>query len=170
MRNSGGLLSPNNLVVLFRPISSSLRSSKITSLTFSKLRTPPTVPTMSSSSSTFSTAMLRAVSPLASATVSAYSDDRDTLRLSRHTMYQGATTVDDLVAMVPQDYRHVLRDPLMGIANTTTKLCSARATLARWNAHKTAGTFPPHIRVRAPEVQLSKDFGEDAAGAGHRTR
>src|ERR1700683_1562948 len=105
MRNSGGLLSPNNLVVLFRPISSSLRSSKITSLTFSKLRTPPTVLTMSSSS-TVSTAMLRAVSPLASATVSAYSDDRDTLRLSRHTMYQGATTVDDLLAMVPQDYRH----------------------------------------------------------------
>ena len=72
--------------------------------------------------------------------------------------------------MVPMDYCHVLCDPLLGIAATTNKLCSVQATFARWQDHSQAGTYPPHICVRAPEVQLSKDFGENDASALHQQR
>ena len=84
-------------------------------------------------------------------------------------MYQSVFSIDKLLAMVPSDYRHVLCDPLIGVAATTTKLCAAWATLGKWQAHKTAGTYPPHMRVRAPEVQLSRGLREDKKGATHRS-
>ena len=117
---------------------------------------------------TFASALFRAVSPLN--TANSFSEDDPTgSRRGRHLMYQGASSIDDLLAMVPADYRHVLRDPLIGVAATTTKLCAVRATLGKWQAHKTAGTYPPHMRVRAPEVQLSRGFGEDDKSAAHRS-
>ena len=84
-------------------------------------------------------------------------------------MYQGASSIDKLLVMVPSDYHHVLRDPLIGVAATTTKLCTVRAILGKWQAHKTAGTYPPHMHVRAPEVQLSQGFREDEKGTAHRS-
>jgi hypothetical protein len=88
-------------------------------------------------------------------------------RAARHAVLQAATSVDALVSMVPSDYQHVLRDALIGIAATATKLCAARTTVARWLQHQAAGTLPPHLRSAMPEVQLTKDFAADAAGAAH---
>ncbi|KIM76751.1 hypothetical protein PILCRDRAFT_91510 [Piloderma croceum F 1598] len=112
-----------------------------------------------------------ALSPLSAAigAVSTSKEDEDVRRIGRHTTLQAASSVDELLAMIPQDYRHILCEPLLGVANTVTKLCLARATLSRWQSHHAAGTFLPHIRVKAPEVQLLKDFGEDNEGATHRS-
>ena len=81
------------------------------------------------STTAFNTSMLHAVSPLPSAIAHASSTDEESACITHDTMYQGATSVDDLVAMVPQDFHHVLRTPLPGVA--------------RWKAHQMAGTFPP---------------------------
>jgi hypothetical protein len=118
---------------------------------------------------TASSSILLALSPLTDALATVSTDDSDRHRIAQHTTLQAASTVDELIAMIPSDYRHVLHQPLLGVANTVAKLCAARSTLARWRSHEAAGTYPPHMRVRAPEVQLSKDFGEDDAGAAHRS-
>ena len=96
--------------------------------------------------------------------------DSDSSRLGRHTLYQGASTVEELVAMVPSDYRHVLRDPLLGIAATTTKLLAGRTTLTKWRAHQLASpkTYPSFIRAKAPEIQLTKEFGSSDEALLHK--
>ncbi|KIJ60885.1 hypothetical protein HYDPIDRAFT_170027 [Hydnomerulius pinastri MD-312] len=115
------------------------------------------------------THLLRALSPL-HAGADARDEDSDTRRLARHTRLQGATSVDDLVALVPADFRHVLREPLLGIAATATKLAATRTTLAKWEGHLVAGTYPPHLHQKAPAVQLTKGFGESADGAAHKAK
>jgi hypothetical protein len=109
----------------------------------------------------------RALSPALNGVAMALESSDEAARLSRHAGLQAATTVDSLVAMVPQDYQHVLRDALVGIAATATKLYAARATVARWMQHQAAGTLPPHLRSAMPEVQLTKDFAAEPAGAAH---
>lgn len=54
----------------------------------------------------------------------------------------------------------------MGIAVTAAKLNGARTTVVQWLQHQSAGTLPLHMRPLMPEVQLTKDFAADAAGAG----
>ena len=77
-------------------------------------------------------AFLRSTSPLAEAmataslvvprdSASALSERRNT----RSRALMGANTVKEVIAMVPSDYREVLRGPLMGVAATTEKLCAA---------------------------------------------
>ncbi|KIK73872.1 hypothetical protein PAXRUDRAFT_177277 [Paxillus rubicundulus Ve08.2h10] len=89
-------------------------------------------------------------------------DDAATARQAR---LQGATTLEGVLAFVPADFREVLRDPLQGIANIAEKLASTRATLSKWQAHKAAGTLPPHLKSKVPEVQLTKGYREAAEGA-----
>jgi hypothetical protein len=109
----------------------------------------------------------RALSPALNGVAMALESSDEAARLARHAGLQAATTVDSLVAMVPQDYQHVLRDALVGIAATATKLYAARATVARWMQHQATGTLPPHLRSAMPEVQLTKDFAAEPAGAAH---
>ncbi|KAH7881876.1 hypothetical protein F5I97DRAFT_1813652 [Phlebopus sp. FC_14] len=92
----------------------------------------------------------------------------DRLMQARHMAMQAASSVDEVIAMVPSDYRHVLAEPLKGVASTATKLLNARATLAKWEAHKAAGTFPPHIVVKLPAVQTTRGFRESAEGLACR--
>jgi hypothetical protein len=109
----------------------------------------------------------RALSPVLNGVSMALENPDDVARSVRHAGLQAATSVDALVSMVPSDYQHVLRDALIGIAATATKLFGARTTVARWLQHQAAGTLPPHLRSVMPEVQLTKDFAADAAGAAH---
>src|SRR5882757_3607362 len=109
----------------------------------------------------------RALSPVLSGVSVALENSDEVARGVRHAGLQAATSVDALIAMVPQDYQHVLRDSLIGIAATATKLYAARATVARWLQHQAAGTLPPHLRSAMPEVQLTKDFAAEPAGAAH---
>lgn len=109
----------------------------------------------------------RALSPFVDASAALGGSDEDASRTARHAALQAASTVDSLIAMVPADYRHVLREALLGISATATKLNGARTVVARWLQHQAAGTLPPHLRSAMPEVQLTKDFAADAAGAAH---
>lgn len=121
-----------------------------------------------------SSSFARALSPLASiaqvSLAAAESVDESSKTLIWHTALQGATTVEDILAMVPSDYRHVLREPLLGVAATATKLHAARNTVAKWLQHQTAGTYPPHLRFKVPEVQLTKDYSKDQEAVAHQRR
>jgi len=109
----------------------------------------------------------RALSPAVDSLIACSSVDDDASRSARHACLQAASTVEALISMVPSDYRHVLADALRGIAVTAAKLNGARTIVARWVQHQAAGTLPPHLRTQMPEVQLTKDFAADPAGAAH---
>jgi len=109
----------------------------------------------------------RALSPAVDALIATSSVDEEAARSARHAVLQAATTVEALIAMVPSDYRTVLSDALRGISVTASKLNGARSIVARWLQHQAAGTLPPHLRASMPEVQLTKDFAADPAGAAH---
>ncbi|KAJ6579857.1 hypothetical protein B0H10DRAFT_2235555 [Mycena sp. CBHHK59/15] len=96
------------------------------------------------------------------------SNDADARTITRHTLLQGASTMEELLALISDDYRHVLRGPLKGISDTTEKLLKTRATLAKWRQHQAAGTTPTHMRAKAPQVQLTKDFGMEPAAVAHQ--
>ncbi|KAI0041308.1 hypothetical protein FA95DRAFT_1599033, partial [Auriscalpium vulgare] len=57
----------------------------------------------------------------------------------------------------------------MVIAANATKRCRARDTFNKWTAHKTAGTFPQHLRSKPPHIQMSKGFAEKDTAATHRS-
>ena len=109
----------------------------------------------------------RALSPVVDSLIATSNVDEDSARAARHAVLQAASTVEGLIAMVPADYRFVLADALRGIAVTAQKLNGARTIVARWVQHQAAGTLPPHLRSSMPEVQLTKDFAADPAGAAH---
>jgi hypothetical protein len=79
--------------------------------------------------------------------------------------------------MVPADYRDVLSQPLKGVAATAAKLCGVRTTLQKWEQHRAAGTYPPHLQQRVPTVPMTAGFREagkgaeltDALAASHKT-
>ncbi|KIJ06628.1 hypothetical protein PAXINDRAFT_91724 [Paxillus involutus ATCC 200175] len=88
--------------------------------------------------------------------------------MSRQHRLQSATSTDAVLALVPADYRELLRDSLLGYVSGADKLCHARATIAKWQAHKAAGSLPPHLKSKVPEVQLTKGYLETADGANAR--
>ena len=81
----------------------------------------------------------------------------------RVRLISSAMTVEEVIACVHSDYREVLREPLLSLAATVSRLASAKATLEKWNAHQRASTIPPHLRIKEPEVQLTKGFRESDA-------
>ena len=36
----------------------------------------------------------------------------------------------------------------------------SRATIAKWKQHQTAKIYPPHLKSKVPQIQLSKEFRE----------
>lgn len=107
----------------------------------------------------------RALSPLAASIAAASSAEEEDKDHARRAPLLSANSVEDLVAMVPSDFRNVLRDPLHEVAALTGKLCSAREVLARLRQHQAAGTFPSNLRAKAPEVQVSKEFSSSPGNA-----
>ena len=79
-----------------------------------------------------------------------------------------ANTIEEVVAMVPSDYRDVLRAPLHGVAKTVEKLCSARATLAKWEKQRASGTYPSFVAAKPPTLVLSKNFSSSDSAAAHQ--
>ena len=114
---------------------------------------------------------LRAMSPLIQSVREAYAtndeEDEQTRLITKSTALQSASTVDEVLAMVPADYRDVLRTPLMGIAATVSKLMAARSTLAKWKAHQGAGTFPSFVSGKKPSIQLTKEYDASDEGQAH---
>lgn len=116
----------------------------------------------------FDASITRALSPMPGIMSAVLGASEDASAIARHTTLQSATSVETLIGMIPSDYQHVLRDALLGIAATTVKKLSATATLAKWEQHRAAGTYPSHLAVKAPEIQLTRDFGEKAEAAVHQ--
>ena len=79
----------------------------------------------------------------------------------------GASTVDEVIALIPSEYRDVLRAPLKGIQVTVEKLVAARTTLAKWEKHKASGTYPAFIASKPPSLVLSSVYNASEAGAAH---
>ncbi|KAF8873031.1 hypothetical protein BD779DRAFT_1452310, partial [Infundibulicybe gibba] len=79
-------------------------------------------------------------------------------------MLQGASTVDELISMIPADYRQVLRKPLLVVADTATKLCHARSSLAKLDAHIVGGTLPSSLQSKAPSHQSGAEHAKSDAG------
>ncbi|KAI9449565.1 hypothetical protein HD554DRAFT_2034209, partial [Boletus coccyginus] len=88
----------------------------------------------------------------------------------RHAALQGANSVGEVIEMIPHDFRHVLAGPLRAIAATANRLYSVQATLEKWRSHQTAGTVPPFLSQKAPEVQFTKGFEESATGISQREK
>ena len=80
----------------------------------------------------------------------------------RHAALQAANSVGEVIGFIPHDFRHVLAGPLRAIAATADRLNGVQATLAKWCSHQAAGTFPPFMSQKVPEVQFTKGFEESA--------
>jgi hypothetical protein len=111
-----------------------------------------------------SAAFIRAASPLF-AGISATLAQGQTEAVGRiHADFglQGASSVDDVIAMIPGDYRTELRPFILEVADNATKRCAAQTVLTRWSLLKAAGRYPSHLTVKSPEVQLSKGFAQES--------
>ncbi|TFY51271.1 hypothetical protein EVJ58_g10656, partial [Rhodofomes roseus] len=90
-------------------------------------------------------------------------------RLHRQSLLGAANSVDDVVALVPRDYRDQLRPLLLEAAGTQSKICTADQVLKRLEDHKSRGTLPQHLRSKVPPLQFSKEYAETEAGASARS-
>ena len=116
--------------------------------------------------STMTSAFIRAVSPglttIASAIQTSSGTDRDVAAQDRQTGIMQASTVNDLIELIPSDYRAALTDPLHALVQLVIKLESCRATNESLHKHQVAGTFPAFLKGTPPKVQHSKEFAETA--------
>ncbi|KAF8867456.1 hypothetical protein CPB84DRAFT_1859394 [Gymnopilus junonius] len=120
------------------------------------------------------TAFIRALSPavhaLSGVTLASGGLDTDThdaaSRHARHSALQGASSLEELIAMVPSDYRDVLRPFILDVAGLATKRVAVMETFAKWKAHQSASpkTYPSFILTKAPSVQLTKEFAGTDVG------
>ena len=116
-----------------------------------------------------SSAFLRALSPALAANTEAVNavgsgvrEDKD--RLARHSTIMGASSVNDLIELIPADYRSVLADPLHALVQLVIKLANSKSTLAKWLEHEAAGTMPAFLRGTAPQIQFTSGFSDTADG------
>ena len=122
------------------------------------------------SSSAAANATLRAMSPVtrAIADIALEQPGGESLdtrrRRARLVALQSATTVEELVGIVPDDFRLLLAPTLRDVATKTQRLCHARATLHRWSLLFEKGELPPHLKGSNAEVQMTKAYAETADG------
>lgn len=122
------------------------------------------------SSSATGAAIFRAMSPVTRslAEIALDQGDGETIGLRRRRArlmaLQSATSVEDLVAIVPDDYRLLLAPTYRDVATKTQRLCHAQATLHRWSLLQEKGELPPHLKVAHAEVQMTKAYAESPDG------
>ena len=117
-----------------------------------------------------STSFARALSPIASIITTASATDDDASAVARQTAYASAATIDDLIWMVPMDYRQVLRPPILEAASGATKLFATGTALDKLRKHKASGTFPSFIVTKNPALQQTRQFASTEEGANYLTR
>ena len=77
-------------------------------------------------------------------------------------------SVEQVIDAVYSDYRPAWREYLLSYASWCEKRETVRSSLERLERTLEAQTVPPRLRVKAPEFQFTKEFGEsndDAASA-----
>ncbi|KAG2018867.1 hypothetical protein CC2G_008248 [Coprinopsis cinerea AmutBmut pab1-1] len=114
-----------------------------------------------SAATSLAAATIRAVSPLAHAML--VDNDHDTASLRRHAAVMAVSTLEELLALVPTNYRECLREAIYRYAEIAKKRFNARTTLAKWQDHATNSTLPTHLSSKVPEIQVSKEFRADKA-------
>ncbi|KAH9008221.1 hypothetical protein EDB85DRAFT_1883997 [Lactarius pseudohatsudake] len=109
-----------------------------------------------------SSTIIRALSPSLNTIAQHTAGTHDEALNARHFALSGAQSVEELLELVPSDYRLVLTDPFRDIERHCYKLSSARTTLGKWKHHASVGTFPPHLRSTAPKIQFNSGYADDA--------
>ena len=97
--------------------------------------------------------------------LAAHSEERI---LILHAKITDSRSVDQVIDCIPNDYRAALREPFLLYASWCEKMESVNSSKDRLTAALSAQTVPPRLRVKAPEFQFTKEFGEantDAASA-----
>jgi hypothetical protein len=118
-----------------------------------------------------SSSIIRALSPgLAAIHQTLTGHDDEDKALARHLALSGANSVDEILELIPSDYRTVLADPLRHCAGHVEKLHAAITTLTKWESHLAAGTLPAHLRTSAPKVQFSAVYVNDAEAKAAEAR
>jgi hypothetical protein len=85
---------------------------------------------------------------------------------ARWSVLLGANSLSELVAMVPANYREVLRPFLVEVSSNAEKRVRAMETHTKLSSLRARDPiqFPSHIAVKAHEVQLTKEFASTDAG------
>ena len=73
---------------------------------------------------------------------------------------QECRSIDQVIDAVYSDYRPAFREHLLHYASWCEKLETVRTSYDRLNASLNSQTVPPRLRVKAPEFQFTKEFGE----------
>ncbi|KAI9459635.1 hypothetical protein BJY52DRAFT_1222942 [Lactarius psammicola] len=84
-------------------------------------------------------------------------------RDARHMAILSCRSVEEIVELIPSDYRDKCADLLKTAVLHVERLYKARTTLAKWKHHRSVGTFPPHLRTSATQVQYTAGYGDTAA-------
>ena len=79
-------------------------------------------------------------------------------------------TVEQVIDIVYPDYRPAFREHLLLFTSWCDKMETVRASLERLNSTLEAQTIPPRLRVKAPEFQFTKEFGESGSDAASAAR
>ena len=88
---------------------------------------------------------------------------------ARHASYMGVSSTNELIELIPSDYRSILTTPLHALVSLVIKLAGVWTMLATYWCHQVDGTFPLNIRSTAPIVQLTSEFaGTNEAHAAQR--
>ncbi|KAF5312282.1 hypothetical protein D9619_003870 [Psilocybe cf. subviscida] len=125
---------------------------------------------MSSLASTLQRALSPSIDAVAQSIITSsvpgdINEDRDIALANRtlsalHAKITSARTIDAVIDTVLPDYRDALRSHLLTYASSAEKWETAKSNLARLEASVAGGNLPQRLRVKAPEVQFTKDFLE----------
>ncbi|CCM06662.1 uncharacterized protein FIBRA_08947 [Fibroporia radiculosa] len=105
----------------------------------------------------------RAVSPTSLAAAAATVSDAAGKVDLRYGALSMATSVDDVLDVIPGPYRDSLRVPLLELRKKQEKLVAVRLSVAQLDAHRRADTLPPHIagmKLALPQVSAEWAKGE----------
>ena len=89
----------------------------------------------------------------------------DATFVARSYAIMGANSVEEVLAIVPQDYRQVVAARMWEIAGWTQKLHSCCSTLDKWKALQAEGKLPAFLQSKAPVVQVTKEYASQAEAA-----
>ncbi|KAH8977113.1 hypothetical protein EDB83DRAFT_2327799 [Lactarius deliciosus] len=123
---------------------------------------------MASSSSAAFSAHQRAASPAYQSMVGALMNGDSSGSTSykqnlRHAEIMACASVDEIIKLIPDDYRIHLADHLRSAQKAVTQLCATRTTVAKWEHHRSVGTFPAQLRGSANQLQFTAGYKETAA-------
>ena len=86
---------------------------------------------------------------------------------ARSYAIMSANSVEEVLAIVPQDYRQVVAGRMWEIANWTGKLSSCNATLDKWLALQAQGKLPAFLQSKPPVVQATKEYASTQEAQKH---